>query len=316
MIPALVLTAGLATRLRPLSLVRAKAVLPIGGRPLVAHILARLAASGVTDAVLNLHHLPATVTRRIGDGTQFGLRVRYSWEFPAVLGSAGGPRKALPLIGARRFLIVNGDTLTDADIGAIVADHDASGALVTLAVVPNTSPHKYGGVTADADGRFTGVVTRGSTTPSLHFIGVQVVDADAFLRLADDTPAESIGSLYPQLARERRGAVRVYQCAASFLDIGTPGDYVASCRRMSTSPDVLECGTGVRIATGAQVTDSILWDQVTIGDGARVTSCLLTDGVAIPPGSHWHRKVIRRGDGPAVSGEDRIGDLLISEMPA
>jgi len=316
MIPALVLTAGLATRLRPLSLVRAKAVLPVGGRPLVAHILERLAAAGVTDAVLNLHHLPATVTRRIGDGAEFGMRVRYSWEFPEVLGSGGGPRKALPLIGASRFLIVNGDTLTDADIGAIVADHDASGALVTLAVVPNNHPEKYGGLAADADGRFTGVVARGSVAPSLHFIGVQVVDADAFVRLADDTRVESIRSVYPQLAHERPGAVRVHRCSASFLDIGTPGDYVASCRSMATSPDVLECGSGVHIGSGAQVTDAILWDHVTIGAGARVTSCILTDGVTIPDGSQWHGKIVRNGEGPGVPGEERVGDLLVSERPA
>src|SRR5688572_5174430 len=105
MIPALVLTAGLATRMQPLSFVRAKAALPIAGEPLVRRILAALAADGVTDAVLNLHHLPHTITSVVGDGADLGLRVRYSWEVP-VLGSAGGPQRAIPLIGAPRFLII------------------------------------------------------------------------------------------------------------------------------------------------------------------------------------------------------------------
>ena len=97
MIPALVLTAGLATRLRPLSLVRAKAALPVAGQPLVVRILRWLRAGGVTDVVLNLHHLPETLTRIVGDGQDLGVRVRYSWETP-VLGSAGGPqtRRAPP----------------------------------------------------------------------------------------------------------------------------------------------------------------------------------------------------------------------------
>src|SRR6185295_10208415 len=99
MIPALVLTAGLATRLRPLSFVRAKAALPVGDQILAQRILRWLARCGVTDAILNLHHLPHTITSILGDGAAEGVRVRYSWEMP-VLGSAGGPRRALPLLGA------------------------------------------------------------------------------------------------------------------------------------------------------------------------------------------------------------------------
>ena len=160
MIPALVLTAGHATRLRPLSFVRAKAAVPVAGEPLASRILRGLAAAGVTDAVLNLHHLPHTLTTLIGDGADAGVRVRYSWEVP-VLGSAGGPRRALPLLGASTFLIVNGDTLADIDIAAVVADHRRSGALVTMAVVPNNEPDKYGGVMAANDGtRISGLYPR------------------------------------------------------------------------------------------------------------------------------------------------------------
>src|SRR5688572_16997496 len=133
MIPALVLAAGLATRLRPLSRVRAKAALPVAGQPLVQRIITRLSAAGIHDLVVNLHHLPHTITTILGDGSQLGVRVRYSWEMP-VLGSAGGPRRALGLLGAPRFLIVNGDTLTDVDPAAVMAEHQRTGALVTMAV--------------------------------------------------------------------------------------------------------------------------------------------------------------------------------------
>lgn len=316
MIPALVLTAGLATRLRPLSLVRAKAVLPLGGRPLVAHVLERLASAGVPGAVLNLHHLPATVARRIGDGSEFGLPVRYSWEFPKVLGSAGGPRKALALLGTGRFLIVNGDTLTDLDVRALVDAHAQSGALVTMAVVRNPAPHKYSGLSAGADGRFTGLVARGSADPSWHFIGVQVVEAEAFSSLPEDVPAESILSLYPQLERDHPGSVRVHPCGASFLDIGTPADYMASCRRMAKAPDLLERGTGSRIAKGARVTDTIVWDDVTIGEGASVAGCILTDSVTVPAGARWNAVMVRRDDGHPIAGEERVSQMLVSPVPA
>ena len=67
---------------------------------------------------LNLHHLPETVARVVGDGSDLGASVRYSWEQPAVLGSAGGPRQALDIIGADSFFVINGDTLTDLDLAS------------------------------------------------------------------------------------------------------------------------------------------------------------------------------------------------------
>ncbi len=142
--PALVLTAGLATRLRPLSSVRAKAALPVAGEVLVLRILRWLRRSGVTRVVLNLHHRAETITREVGDGSAIGLEARYSWE-PEVLGSAGGPARALPLLEADRFLIVNGDTLADVDLTALAAQHVDTNAVVTMAVVdarPSLQRHR------------------------------------------------------------------------------------------------------------------------------------------------------------------------------
>src|SRR5688572_22462394 len=230
MIPALVLTAGLGTRLQPLSFVRAKGALPLGGEPLARRILRWLGRAGVCDAVLNLHHLPHTLTRAIGDGGDIGVHVRYSWEAP-VLGSAGGPRRALPLLAgppgapSESFLIVNGDTLTDVNLAALVADHHSSGALVTMAVVPNTEPEKYSGIAADAEGRFTGFVPRRSPQPSFHFIGVQVAVPRAFASVPAGTPHE-VRALYPALAAAQPGSIRLFRTAADFLDIGTPADYL------------------------------------------------------------------------------------------
>ena len=149
--PALVLCAGLGTRLRPLTEYRAKPAMPVGAETLIGRILRNLASSGITDAVLNLHHLPQTVTREVGDGSQYGLRVRYSWEQPRVLGSAGGPRHALPLLEGETILVVNGDTLCDLPLRALWERHRDAGALVTLGLMPHPEPGRYGGVTLDVD---------------------------------------------------------------------------------------------------------------------------------------------------------------------
>src|SRR5688572_2193732 len=140
----------------------------------------RLAAQGFTDVIINLHDLPATVTAVRGDGSDLGTRIRYSWEQP-VLGSAGGPRHALPLLvdgdsdPRARFLIVNGDTLTNADLHALIRAHEnARDAAITMALIPNPRPDKYGGVTVVGD-RVSGF-TRPSPAggpQSYHFIGLQ-----------------------------------------------------------------------------------------------------------------------------------------------
>src|SRR5438128_12573924 len=93
---ALLLAAGLGTRLRPLTDVRARPAIPVAGEPMIRRIIGWLAENGVRSIVLNLHHLPETLTAVVGDGSDLGASVRYSWEQPLVLGSAGGPRLALP----------------------------------------------------------------------------------------------------------------------------------------------------------------------------------------------------------------------------
>src|SRR5216110_994000 len=110
---------------------------------MIRRILRRLVAHGVADLVLNLHHRPETLTAVVGDGRDLGARVRYSWEVPRVLGSAGGPRLAGPIVGVDTFLIVNGDTLTDVDLARLAEAHAATGALVTLALVPNREFLRY-----------------------------------------------------------------------------------------------------------------------------------------------------------------------------
>jgi len=313
MIPALVLTAGLATRLHPLSLVRAKAALPVAGDPLIRHILRWLGGGGVTDAVLNLHHLPHTITGIVGDGME-GVRVRYSWEVP-LLGSAGGPRRALPVLGSSTFLLVNGDTLTDVDLGALVAAHRRTGALVTMAVVPNVESGKYSGLAVDDAGAVTGLVARGSAHPSSHFVGVQVAEAGAFASLAENVPVESVSGLYVSLIATRPGSVRVFRTTAAFSDIGSPGDYLMTCLTIGRGdPRRLCSGVRTRIDPSAVLEETSVWDDVEIAAGARLRRCIVTDGVRIPSGSSWERSTIRLAGDTLTHGEQRVGDLAVGSI--
>jgi mannose-1-phosphate guanylyltransferase len=312
MIPALVLTAGLATRLRPLSYVRAKAAMPVAGVPLVQRILRWLAAAGVSDTVLNLHHLPETITGIVGDGAADRVRVRYSWEMP-VLGSAGGPRHALPILGSSSFLIVNGDTLTNVDVAALVEAHRRSGALVTMAVIPNIDPGKYSGLAVDATGALTGVVSRTSSQSSYHFIGVQVAEAEAFATLPDNRPFESVRQLYPTLLATRPGSIRTFLCSAEFFDIGTPSDYLSTSLAFTAreSPQSSES----RIPNPqSRLEECVLWDDVEVDDDVHLRRCILTDGVRIPAGSSWEHMTIRVAHGELMKSERLVGELAIGPI--
>jgi mannose-1-phosphate guanylyltransferase len=293
---ALVLTAGLGTRLRPLTDVRAKPAIPVAGEPIVRRIIAWLAEHGVTELVLNLHHRPETLTAVVGDGADLSVRVRYSWE-PRILGSAGGPRQALPIVGADPFLVVNGDTLTDVDLAGLTEAHAGSDAVVTLALVPNQEFERYGGVLLDADGRVTGFVRRGpSAAGSYHYVGVQLAHAAAFDAVRPGEPASSIGGAYDTLIAARPGSVRGFVSGAAFWDVGTTDDYWRTSRAFAARASTADLGVGrrARIDPTARITRSILWDDVRIGAEAVIEDCIVTDGVSVAAGAvHRHEILIR-----------------------
>jgi NDP-sugar pyrophosphorylase family protein len=285
MLPCLVLTAGLGTRLRPLTDILAKPALPVAGQPLIARILRWLAAQGIRDTVLNLSHLPETVAAVVGDGTQFGVRVRYSWEQP-VLGSAGGPRHALQLLGPR-FLIVNGDTLTNISVGDVLDTHIRSGAQVTLALVPHPAPGRYGGVRVTDAGlieAFTGR-TDAAEGQLWHYIGVQVVEAEVFAALPDNEPAESVGGIYRPLVA--RGLVAAHRCDAVFRDIGQPVDYLdtafAIAREEGQLGAVIEEGDAL-YDPAAALDRVILWNGSRVGARTSLTNCIVA-GANVPAGT-------------------------------
>lgn len=264
MIATLVLTAGLGTRLAPLTGLVAKPAVPVGDRTLGERVLLWLRREGIRDVVLNLHHRPETITGVIGDGATLGLRVRYSWE-TVVLGSAGGPRHALDLLAgappdpATPILIVNGDTLTDVALAPVVNAHRATGADVTMVVIPNPAPDRYNGVVAGDDRIVRGFIPKGHREPSWHFVGIQIANAGVFAGLEDGRPAETVREVYRDLVATTPGRVRVFPVDATFHDVGTPADYLATCRAFGvTDPRGNVVWPGAAIAPGADVRDSIV----------------------------------------------------------
>ena len=317
-IPArgLVLAAGLGTRLQPLTLARAKAAAPVDGEPLARRAIRWLVGHGVRDLVVNLHHKPESIAAAVGDGGDLGARVRYSWEQP-VLGSAGGPRRALPLLvddpsADESFLMVNGDTLTSLSLTRFAAAHCDSGALVTMALIENPRPDVYGGVRVE-DGWVRGFTRAGSGEPSYHFIGVQAARARTFLALEDGVPAESVMGLYPRLIRENPRSILGYVVDAPFSDIGTPADYLQTSLRLAeTEGNRLVGARDVSIDRSARVERTAVWDRVTIGKNCTLEECIVCDGVGVADGASYRRTALVAYAGQPVQRDERVeGGLLL-----
>ena len=305
MLPAVVLTAGLGTRLDPITRLVAKAAVPLAGQTLIERLLSRLSNQGVTDAVLNLHYRPETVTAIVGDGAQLGLRVKYSWE-RTILGSAGGPRRAAPLLDADSFLIINGDTLCDVDLSSMLASHERTGADVTMAVVRNPAPDHYNGMRLDDTGRVMGFVPKGQAAGTWHFIGVQIARSAVFSGLEDGVPDETVARLYRDRIASGQGGVFGYTLHQPFVDVGTAADYLDAALRLA-APLENAIERSASVAPGAVVRRSVIWSDAVVEPGADLSDCVVTN-VTVPGGLRASGKIlvpitVLRPDDPAeVSG--------------
>lgn len=324
----MVLAAGLGLRMRPLTLLRAKPVLPVLNRPLLHWTLERLARHGVTEVVINLHHLPQTVTAAVGDGRAFGLGVTYVRE-KRILGTAGGPRAVRDFFGDEPFLLVNGDVLFDFDLARLVRRHRAAGVRATLALRPNRDPRTYGPVVTGPDGRIrslAGRPRRARGRVSL-FTGVHVLDPALLDRLPPGA-SDGVRDLYAPLvaAGERLLGVRV---RGAWYDLGRPSLYLAAqvrtlrARRALVHPSARVArgarvvgsvvGARSRIAAGAAVEGSVLWEGARVEAGARVRGSIVATGAVVGRDERAERVVILPASavsrGARVDGERRGGSI-------
>lgn len=254
--------------------------MPLGGRTLIERVLGWLATQHIGQVVLNLHHLPESICGVVGDGAHLGVSVKYSWESP-VLGSAGGPRHALPLLDADEFLIVNGDTLCPVSLDPILSAHRVTGADVTMAVVPNPDRAHYNGIVAAADSRVTSFIPRGHTADSWHFVGIQVVKASVFAPLPDNVAVETVSGIYRERVDRGDGRVFVFPVAAPFFDIGTPRDYMAAAQALVPADEFI-C-RGAEVSSQAQVTGTLVWPGSVVGPNAILDGCVVA-GAHVPTG--------------------------------
>jgi mannose-1-phosphate guanylyltransferase len=294
----MILAAGKGLRMRPLSLLRAKPVLPVLNRPLIHWTLDRLAAAGVTEVVINLHHRPETVRSCAGTGRRFGLRIRYSHE-RRILGTGGGPRRVRDVFGGEAFLLVNGDILFDGDLAALVRSHRRSGARATLALRPNPDPARYSPVVTGPGGWIRSIAgrPRRARGPVSLFAGIHVLDPSLLDRLPPGV-SDTVRHLYLGLVDEPRG-LRGVRLRGAWYDFGSPALYLASHRALVAARG----GRGrrglvhpsARIERGARVEGSVVGERARIRAGATVTGSVLWERAVVEPGAVVAESILAAG---------------------
>lgn len=323
---AVVLVGGFGTRLRPLTLSTPKQMLPVVDRPMIEHVAAHLVSAGIDELVLSLGYRPEPFLEAYPDDRCAGGRLIYAVE-PSPMDTAGAIRFAATAAGIdERFVVVNGDVLTDLAIGELLALHDARGAEATIALTPVDDPSRYGVVPIDEAGRVEGFIEKppaGEAPTNWINAGTYVFEPSVLARIPEGRPVSVERETFPQLVDDR--TLFALRSDAYWIDTGTPESYLAaqldlvSGRRGGAWPaiaaDVALGGdvvvddavvmSGARlgakavvrrslvlpdatIGEGACVEDSIVGPGAVVGDGAKLTAmCVIGTDAVVPPNTVW-----------------------------
>jgi NDP-sugar pyrophosphorylase family protein len=228
---AMILAAGLGTRLQPYTIDRPKALVEVEGRPLIAYILEKLAAAGINEVVVNVHHFADMIEEYL-DKNRFGLKIHISDERNRLLETGGGILKAMPYLdGDESFLVHNVDILSDIDLSALITYHAQSGALATLAVGKRESSRHFlfdnkmqlSGWRNNLTGKEIIVAKDRGDLVSYAFAGIHVINPD-FFRLVHSHGPFSIVDAYLSLCNNN--LVNGYDASDSFvIDVGKPNNF-------------------------------------------------------------------------------------------
>jgi mannose-1-phosphate guanylyltransferase len=335
-VQALVLAGGEGTRLRPLTYTTPKPVMPLAGRPFLSFMLDWLNGHGVDEVILSCGFMSEGVKRVLGD-IYDGMRLRYVIE-EEPLGTAGPVRLALDEgVLAERLLVLNGDVLTDVDLSAELAQHERTGARVTLALQPVEDTASYGVVLTDEDGRVAQFIEKADGEPPTNRInaGAYVVEREVVETIPAGRAVSFEREVFPRLVGH---GLHGYAAEGYWIDIGTPDRYLEATwdllagRVESTLPERDETGSLVydgcllsgahvgpqsvlgrhcSVGSDSRVERSVLHDRVMVGADAAVVESVLAEGVRvgerarIEPGAMVGARAVI-GDGAVIGSEARL----------
>jgi len=349
---AMLLAAGLGERMLPITRVVPKPLVPVLGRPLAPQILARLAAEGIDEAVINLHHLPRQLRDAFGDGVTLGLSaLHYSLEEERLLGTGGGlAQAAAHLKGAGTILVRNSDFLADIPLSQVVASHLRSGCPATIVVAPHRAG--YTRVALDDTHRVTAF---GDTASGSHlFTGYHLIEESVLDLIPAGGPSDIVRGVYFGLAAE--GRLNAYVHDGFWWEFGDPREYLEGSMRVIALPaerrirlgdfDVvrpigsalaaigagadltaagielvgtLAIGMGVMVGERARLEDTVVMPEAWIGPGSSLSRCIVGPGTEIPMHFEAEGALIVTDPDPEAAlapGVERTAGLLVRRFAA
>ncbi len=344
---AVVLVGGEGTRLRPLTFTTPKQMLPIVEQPMIERVLGQLARHGVTDAVLSLGYKPDAFINAYPGGTVAEVRVTYAVE-PEPRDTAGAIRFAALHAGVDdTFLAVNGDVLTDIDIGELVDLHQRRGAAATIALTPVEDPSAFGVVPTDETGRVTAFIEkppRDEAPTDLINAGIYVLEPSVLDLVAPDVRVSIERETFPALVEE--GSLYALGSDAYWLDTGTPDAYLRAHQDLlegrrpgppapgaeldpelgpgvwrigavsATGAEVARSllGEGARLDEGATVIGSVVGRDAVVEQGAEVTDSVLLPGARVAERAKVEGSIIGPGSTVGQRGEVRGLSVVGAEV--
>ena len=336
---ALVLAGGYATRLRPITYVIPKLLFPLVGRPMIYWTLEKLKNFHVEEVILAVNYLADSLRAAVGDNYK-GMRIRYSLE-DTPLGTGGPINLASRTVNLdETFVVMNGDIIAEIDLGKMLTHHEKTEPLVTDALYEVKDPSRFGSGLLDSEGRIIRFVEKPALNQAVsHLInaGIYLVEPEVLKMIPSGRKVSMEREIFPLLAKGRKLAG--YHFSGYWFDIGSLSDYRKAnfellrrnapkgilrekrariAENVTVKPPLylgdrsiiegramagprLLIGNNGSIRKGARVSESILFDGVTVGEGSRVSGCVIGSNVVVGRG-------VRIEPGSVISPNVQIGD--------
>jgi mannose-1-phosphate guanylyltransferase / phosphomannomutase len=302
---AVIMAGGEGTRLRPLTSNQPKPMLPMANRPMMEHVVNLLRQHGFDDIVVTVAFMANVIRSYFDDGSEFGVRMVYATE-ETPLGTAGSVRNARAQLD-ERFLVISGDVLTDMNLAAVVAHHDATGALATIALKAVEDPLEFGIVITRDDGsveRFLEKPTWGQVFSDTINTGIYVLEPEIFDFIPEGRPVDFSGEVFPDVLAHGR-VLQGHVAEGYWEDVGTLEAYLRAHQdildqRVQVQVSGFPLRQGVWLGKGADVHPSatiegpaVIGDNCSVGPGARVGEyCVLGANVAVGDNANLQRSVV------------------------
>ncbi|MDH3559264.1 MAG: NDP-sugar synthase [Deltaproteobacteria bacterium] len=298
---AMILAAGLATRLRPLTLSRPKVLVPVQNRPLLDWLVAYLCSGGAEEVIVNTYHLSEKLIDYV-ERSDFPIPVHLRVE-KTLLGTGGGIRNVTDFWDQRPLVVINGDILSAIDLQGVLCSHEDSGATVTLVLKDEPL---FNGVKVASDGRILGF--SGDSEQQLAFTGIHVLERRVLAGIPAGTPSSIIDCYLQLIARGEKVMAHVVE-DEFWRELGSLNGYLQMHEelfRMARAPvpglqvdgkavvhESARLGSGVHfdgmVCIGAEcdlehgvgIQGSVIWEQVTIGSGCSIRDSIIGDGVVV-----------------------------------